>query len=161
MSAQLLSVESVGFGEGKFNMKVKKLRWVSVLLASSVLVLVGYWNEQARTTIRWVLWSGDYKTQMAKEPPAGTYLRHFEWDGWGFAGAGDTTMYLVFDPQDTLSTRALGPASLSGLPCKVYRVRRLETGWYTVLFYTDTDWDSCPLDDSGQLRSATVQPGAH
>ena len=143
-------------------MNVKRLRWMSVLLVSSVVALVGYWNEQARTTIRWVLWSGDYKTQMSKEPrEAGTSLRHFPWDGWGFAGAGDTTMYLVSDPQDTLSTRALGPASLSGLPCKVYRVRRLEAGWYTVLFYTDTDWDSCPNNDSAGLRAATAQPGAH
>jgi hypothetical protein len=139
-------------------MQVRVLQWLTVLLASSVVVLFLCWNEQARTTIRWLLWSGDYKMRMEKESPqAGTHLKHSGWDGWGFAGAGDTTMYLVFDPQDTLSARALGPASLSGLPCKVYRVRRLEPEWYTVLFYTDTDWDSCPVDDSGNLRSATVQ----
>jgi hypothetical protein len=50
--------------------------------------------------------------------------------------------YLVFDPGDSLSAAAAShqPGKFNGIPCEVYRVRRLESHWYTVLFYTDEDW---------------------
>ena len=65
-----------------------------------------------------------------------------EWDGWGFAGAGDTTVYLVFDPSDLLLTEAGDHSSgkFAGIPCEVPLVHRLEDHWYTVLFHTDSDW---------------------
>jgi hypothetical protein len=71
-------------------------------------------------------------------------LKHIEWDGWGFAGE-ESVVYLVFDPSDALSAVAPGksPGKLAGIPCSVYRVRRFESHWYSVLFYTDTDWDHC------------------
>ena len=68
-----------------------------------------------------------------------------EWDGWGFPGAGDTNVYLVFDPSDSLisASKSRSPGKYKGMPCEIYRVRRLESQWYSVVFYTDTDWDHC------------------
>ena len=65
--------------------------------------------------------------------------------GWGFPGAGDTTVYLVFDPNNSLAAAAHShaPGKYNGLPCEVFKVRRLEIHWYTVQFYTDTAWDDC------------------
>jgi hypothetical protein len=118
-------------------------------------MLVAYWatswglfknSLELRTTIRWLLWSKDYKTKVLTQPnSANGGLKHIEWDGWGFPGAGDTVVYLVFDPDDSLSTEARGhsPGKFSGIPCEVLRVRRLESHYYSVLFYTDTDWGHC------------------
>jgi hypothetical protein len=54
-------------------------------------------------------------------------------------------LVLVFDPTNSLAlaskTRKSG--KFSGLPCDVYRVRRLENGWYAVQFYTEADWEHC------------------
>lgn len=95
---------------------------------------------------RWLLWSKDYKAQVLAQPDsANGSLKHIEWDGWGFPGAGNTVVYLVFDPNDSLSAAAKSrsPGKFSGIPCEVYRVRRLENHYYSVLFYTNTDWDHC------------------
>jgi hypothetical protein len=84
--------------------------------------------------------SGGYKAQVLAQPPS-EELKHADWDGSGFAGA-DTTVFLVFDPTDSLAaaTGALPPIKARGLPCEVVRIRRLDRRWYTVLFYTDTYW---------------------
>ena len=72
-----------------------------------------------------------------------------EWDGWGFAGAGDTYVYLVYAPGNfvdppggTLASAATGHFSrdLADLPEGVYHIQRLEASWYSVVFYTDTRW---------------------
>lgn len=106
---------------------------------------VAYWmSESARTTIRWLALSWHYKNEVAALPaPQGPYLKHIEWDTWGGFGAGETTMYLVADPRNTLSAILAVPGKVEGIPCKVPEVRRLENGWYTVLFYTDTGWEDC------------------
>ena len=67
-----------------------------------------------------------------------------EWDGWGFVGM-DTTVYLVFDPTDSLSSAAATHQSgkFVGIPCKVPKVSRLENQWYAVTFYTNQYWDGC------------------
>ena len=100
-----------------------------------------------RTASRWFLWSKRYKAEVLSQPrSANGELRHIEWDGWGFPGAGDTVVYLVFDPSDSLSAAMIkshSPGKFSGIPCEVYRVRRLENYWYSVVFYTDTDWGHC------------------
>jgi hypothetical protein len=96
--------------------------------------------------VRWLVSSKKYKAEVLAQPkPAINELQHVEWDGWGFAGSGDTVVYLVFDPNDSLSVAAKSrsPGKFSGIPCKVPDVRRLEDHWYTVLFYTDTDWNNC------------------
>ena len=70
------------------------------------------YNFQIRTFTRWLLWSGQYKKEVLAEPtPVNGDLKHIEWDGWGWGG------------QDTTDL-----------------VRRLESHWYTVQFYTNQDW---------------------
>jgi hypothetical protein len=103
-------------------------------------------SDYLRTTIRWLVHSQSYKTQVLNQPaPPDGSLKHIEWDGWGFAGVGDTTVYLVLDPSDGLAEAAKShsPGRFSGIPCAIVGVRRLERFWYTVLFYTDTAWNSC------------------
>jgi hypothetical protein len=102
-------------------------------------------SDDVRTTGRWFIQSGRYKAEILAQPTSmNGELKHAEWDGWGFAGA-DTTVYLVFDPDDSLAAaaRSRSPGKYNGIPCEVPSVRRLENHWYTVLFYTDTDWNHC------------------
>lgn len=112
-----------------------------------VVVWAAFWtlSPETQTTGRWILHSSTYKKQLlALPPPTAGYLRHIEWDGWGFAGVGNTVVYLVYDP-----TRRLGNADAGrdgvrpGLPCEVNKIRELEPGWYTVLFYAMTTWSEC------------------
>jgi len=107
--------------------------WVPVLLLSNYSLV--------RDHARWFFLSGDYKAKVLGQAP-NEQLKHVEWDAWGFAGVGDTTEFLVFDPADSLAdtTEALAPVKARGLPCEVVRVRRLDRQWYAVLFYTDTYW---------------------
>lgn len=98
-----------------------------------------------KDAVRWFAWGWFLKAEVQDEPELSySPLKHVEWDGWGFAG-NDTTVYLVFDPKNTLATAAKTQSSgkFGDLPCEVYRVRRRESQWYTVQFYTDTDWDDC------------------
>ncbi len=103
--------------------------------------------SELRETARWFSSSQDYKNEVLAQPAsANGQLKHIEWDGWGWAGQ-DTTIYLVFDPTDSLSpaSRSHQPGKFSGLPCEVFRVRRMESHWYTARFYTDDFWgrDKC------------------
>jgi len=103
-------------------------------------------SDDLRTTTRWLTHSQAYKEQvLTQSTPADGYLKHEEWDGWGGVGAGDTTVYLVSDPNDRLAAAAKAHLSgkFDGIPCPVVRVHRLEKSWYTVLFYTDTAWNYC------------------
>jgi hypothetical protein len=123
-------------------------------------LLVVYWalsfaflkNYPAiRNAARWSLWSERYKAEVLAQPDdANGGLKHIDWDGWGFPGAGDTTVYLVFDPADSLAAAAKShqPGKFSGIPCKVPLVSRLEGRWYAVLFYTDERWGK-PKRDCG------------
>jgi hypothetical protein len=98
-----------------------------------------------RTAVRWTTGSSAYKARVLAQPPSQNgELQHINWDGWGMF-AQDTTVYLVFDPTDALSAaaRSRQPGKFNGIPCKVQRVSRLESHWYTVLFYTDETWGSC------------------
>jgi hypothetical protein len=98
-----------------------------------------------RDSIRWSLWAHKYKSQVLAQPlTANGEFKHIEWDGWGWGGI-DTTVFLVYDPTDSLSAAArIGQAGkFSGIPCEVPRVSRLESHWYTVLFYTDQYWGPC------------------
>jgi hypothetical protein len=94
---------------------------------------------------RWLFKSREYKRRvMAQTPGSKAQLRHVEWDGWGWAGM-DTTVYLVFDPDTALDHAATSglPGKYPGVPCEVYRVRKLEDHWYTVQFYTESSWEHC------------------
>lgn len=118
-------------------------------------MLVVYWavswgliknSLELCSTARWIFKSTAYKAEVMTQPNAANReLKHIEWDGWGFPGAGDTVVYLVYDPSDSLSAAAKSHSSgkFSGIPCEVSRVRRLESHYYSVLFYTETNWDGC------------------
>jgi len=112
---------------------------VMIYLFVPILLLSNY--SLVRDHIRWLLLSAGCKAKVLAQPP-NEQLKHAEWDGWGFAGVGDTTVFLVFDPTDSLAgaSEALPPLKARGLPCEVVRVRRLDRQWYAVLFYTDTYW---------------------
>lgn len=106
--------------------------------------LVGNYSA-VRTTVRWLVWSHRYKAEVLAQPaPANGELKHSEWDGWGWAGM-DTTVYLAFDPTDSLSAAAKShsPGKFSGIPCKVFSIRRLENHWYSVQLYTNEFWGRC------------------
>lgn len=112
------------------------------------------WNSYAvRTPVRWLLWSGGYKSKVLANPSPTGEFKHIEWDGWGWAGQ-DTSVYLVYDPTDQLA-KASGnprPGRLKGLPCEAYMVNRLESRWYTVQFYTNEFWGKRnTLDCTGEL----------
>ncbi len=122
---------------------------VAVTAAMLLLGIVGIWlfSPSLRTTVWWAMLAQYYKREVAALPaPANGQLRHIEWDSWGFAGVGDTEVYLVFDPSNGLAAAAANKTSgrFPGLPCEVSRVRQLESGWYTVLFYSETTWEQCP-----------------
>jgi hypothetical protein len=140
---------------------VIRKRWsqaVAVLVMLSVFVLVSAAvlksADALRTSFRWLFWSHHYKSQMvAQSAPADGELRHIVWEATGFAGVANDTDYLVFDPSDSLSKTRM-PGRPNGLPCVVWRVRRLERSWYTVSFYTDEEWGFCP---SSQAEAQTAQ----
>jgi hypothetical protein len=120
-----------------------------------IAVLLSYWLisavifrhfSQARDASRWLFQAKTYKARVLTLPvPSNGEFRHVEWEGWGFAGGGDTTVYLVVDPSDSLSKPAKDHLSgkFKGISCAVYRVHRLEKHWYTVAFYTGTSWGQC------------------
>jgi hypothetical protein len=121
----------------------KRLLALFVFVAiASVLV----WNlSEVKTEVKWLISSRRYKTEVStqRSRTSGEF-KHIEWDGWGWAGQ-DTTAYLVFDPADSLSSAASTHQSgkFVGIPCEVPKVRRLESQWYVVTFYTNQDWGRC------------------
>lgn len=104
------------------------------------------WNSYTiRSNARWFAWAHRYKSEVLAQPSVGGQLKHIEWDGWGGAPVGDWTVYLVFDPTDSLS-RAAGHRSsgrFSGIPCDVDEVRRLERQWYAVTLTMNEWWEQC------------------
>jgi hypothetical protein len=126
----------------------KKRSWWGLVCAAPVVLLLSaivYLNHEWRTTVRWMLYSGTYKAEVLAQPTVAGELRHIEWDGWGGFGAGDTVVYLVFDPNDSLAAAATKhvPGKFNGIRCVVPDVRRLGKNWYAVQFYTDEDWQHC------------------
>jgi hypothetical protein len=104
------------------------------------------WNSYAiRSNARWFAQARRYKAEVLAQPSVNGQLRHIEWDGWGGAPVGDWTVYLVFDPTDSLSAAASRrePGKLSGIPCDVDEVRRLESHWYSVTLSMNEWWEQC------------------
>jgi hypothetical protein len=121
-------------------------RWPWLLLVLAPLVALALWlNSSTRWTLRWWFSSGSYKsstlTQLESEKHE---LRHVEWDAWGWGGE-DTEVYLVFDPTDALASAAKDgkPGKFTGIPCEAFRVRRMQSQWYLVEYYTATTWAQC------------------
>jgi hypothetical protein len=116
--------------------------FVPLILAASVVLHPMFGYARPINYARWLVWSRFYKAEVLAQPnSANEELKHIEWDGWGWATM-DTTVYLVFDPTDSLSQAARNrqPGKYSGIPCEVFLVRRLESHWYTVWFYTNYEW---------------------
>jgi hypothetical protein len=58
---------------------------------------------------RWSAWSHQYKKEVLAQPSSSNgNLKHIEWDGTGFAGVANNTVYLVF------GTRSGTTANLKG-----------------------------------------------
>ena len=114
-------------------------------------------SDEARTVCRWNVHKKAYKAQVLAQPSSTDgSLKHVEWDCWGAFGSGDTMVYLVFDPNDSLAAAAARtgtPGKFSGIPCKVWRVRHLENQWYTV-FFTRIQTGGTAADTS---RTRTVE----
>jgi hypothetical protein len=127
----------------------RALRLLSILAIVWIIGTACYaYAQEIRSTARWLIRSGDYKAQVLAQPqPPNGELKHIEWDELGMF-AQDWTVFLVFDPTDSLSRPARSGQSgkFNGIPCEVVRVHRMESHWYTVLFFGyvhASSWDSC------------------
>jgi hypothetical protein len=133
------------------------LRMLVIYWSTSVVLFGNYMS--IRTAARWLVLSRDYKGRVLAEPtsPNGEF-KHVEWDGWGWAGQ-DTTVYLVFDPKDSLSAAARNHQSgkFKGIPCEVNVVRHLESQLYTAQFYTNEFWGHCIMPPPGLCRLGILQ----
>ena len=126
----------------------------ALALAASLAITasVAWQFYSIRSATKWFIWSPRYKREvLAQSGRTVGELKHIEWDGWGFPGAGDTTVYLVYDPTDSLSAAAKShqPGKFVGIPCTVPLVSRLESQWYAVRFYTDEWWGRRNVLDCG------------
>ena len=145
-----------------YAVKGKRRRLSMLTLAAVWVIFLSFfvYQLQIRTRVRWSLWSHRYKNTLLAQPNSSdAELKHMEWDGWGFVGM-DTTVYLVFDPADSLSSAASTHQSgkFAGIPCKVPKVSRLETQWYAVTFYTNQYWDGCNEESGTQQRIRDEPP---
>ena len=129
---------------------MRSRRKILLLLVAAVVCVAAFavwWfvfetNSALGTAARWIVRSRDYKARVLAQPDGGNgELKHVEWDGWGWAGQ-NTTVYLVFDPTDALAEAARSHQSgkYNGIPCEADLVRRLESHWYTVRFFTNDLW---------------------
>jgi hypothetical protein len=128
-------------------------RWLKTFALMTMLaafwivsVAIGLASNRIREDEQWLVHAQHFKREVvASHVKSAGELKHVEWNGWGFPGAGDTIVYRVFDPEDSLSgaARSHPPIKVSGIPCEVFSARRLEKQWYAVTFYTDGDWEHC------------------
>ena len=122
------------------------LALIAFLVVAGALLKTQY---VLRPSLRWLLWSHRFKAEVLAQPtPANGEFRHIEWDGSGGAPVGDWTVYVVFDPSDSLAAAAKNVWSGSyskykGIPCDVGSVRRLESHWYSVELGVNEWWDRC------------------
>lgn|SRR5579862_1574010 len=120
---------------------------VMVVCFWTVSALLFIYASSVRNPIKWVLLSSEYKTEVLAQPiPPDGEFKHIEWDSWGWAGM-DTSVYLVFDPTDSLAPAAKShqPGKFNGIPCKVPRVSRMQSHWYIIMFYTNDVWGRCSV----------------
>ncbi|HTV16056.1 MAG TPA: hypothetical protein VME68_15150 [Acidobacteriaceae bacterium] len=140
---------------GRFRKALSIMAVVAVFGASSWLLLLS--GHAIHTQELWLTQGRQYRAAVLAQPaPAHGQFRHIAWDGWGWGGQ-DTSVYLVFDPDDSLAAAARSgkPGIYPGLPCVFYRVRRLQAHWYSVEFYTTSLWTDC-----GFARGSAALSGA-
>jgi hypothetical protein len=125
----------------------KKRLQASVVLAFVAVFATSFavlkQQEPIRESLRWLFWSSRFKAELQRAPSARPgELKHIELQATGFAGVANITIYLVFDPSDSLApaARSGSAGKYTGIPCEVLKVRRLEDHWYSVQFYTDEAW---------------------
>jgi len=124
----------------------RKVFLYAALGVALVISMAIAWNSYAiRSYTRWFIRARRYKAEVLAQPSVNGQLRHIEWDGWGGAPVGDWTVYLVFDPTDSLSATASRRESgkLGGIRCDVHEVRRLESHWYSVTLSMNEWWEQC------------------
>lgn len=118
---------------------------VTILVIVSLMTLSGI-PPIVRPHVYWLLWSRQYKRTVLSSSVADHQLLHAEWDGdgWGGAGVGDWTGYVVYDPRDSLKRKSTNEprGMIIGVPCEVVAVRRLEPKWYSVVTDMNQFWDS-------------------
>jgi hypothetical protein len=139
----LLVVAIVTAIRGKWRKSLSIFLILMACLATSLIVARN--GTAIHLEGHWLLHSRNGKSRLLAQPaPANGELRHVDWDGWGML-AQDTNVYLVFDPSDSLSAAARSgrPGKFGGIPCKVWRIQRLEAHWYAVVFYTESSWEIC------------------
>jgi hypothetical protein len=144
-SIVLLVCAAIGKNRHRYLQQLSTLT-ILLVVAVGVFIFGQKYPFAIRSEARWLAGSQDYKALVLAQPSQpNNELKHVEWDGSGFAGVANNTVYLAFDPADTLSTAAEShqPGKFNGIPCKVRMVGRLESHWYTVLFFTDETWDQC------------------
>ena len=81
------------------------LRRTALALTVAAVLLSSVGCEKSSSAVKWLLYRHGYKAEVLAQPSKNGELNHIEWDGWGWAGQ-DTTVYLVFDPTDSLSAAA-------------------------------------------------------
>jgi hypothetical protein len=141
-SIVLLVCAAIGKNRRRY---LQQLSTLTILLGIAVgaFIFGRMYPFATRCEARWLISSQNYKALVLAQPsPPNNELKHIEWDSSGFAGIANNTVFLVFDPEDTLSTAAESgqPGKIKGIACDVRSVRRLESHWYAVLFYTDEYW---------------------
>lgn len=144
-SIVLLVSAAIGKNRRRYLQQLSTLT-IFLVVAVGVFIFGRVYPFAIRSEARWLAGAQDYKALVLAQPsPTNNELKHIEWDGSGFAGVANNTVYLAFDPTDTLSRAAKShrPGTSNGIPCEVWRVYRLESHWYAVLFYTDQTWDQC------------------
>jgi hypothetical protein len=119
---------------------------VTMILVIFATSLILFRNDfLIHTWGRWITQDSQSSAAVLAQPaPAAGDLKHVEWDGWGWGG-NDTTVYLVFDPSDSLASAAKNHWSgrISPALCGIARLQRLKKHWYSVVFYTNEAWGDC------------------
>lgn len=92
---------------------------------------------------RWLAGANEYKGKVLAQPTSNGEFRHIEWDEAGLAGVANRTVYLVFDPSDTLwaAVNSRRRDLFKNNPCEVRFTQRLESHWYSVVL--DIDQEHC------------------
>lgn len=125
---------------------------LGVAFVCTVVSISLFWNHYAlRTTYRWAFHASAYKRRLfARHDSDPNGMIYMDWDGWGMAGS-DTEAYLVHDPTDRLRFSSRGRYGLraQGLACEVWKIRRLEKEWYSVVFFTNEGWGACTQASTG------------